>query len=198
MRPGLIVLPLLLLAAPALAAGGGGQSSAKKTSNRYQASWTLAVDPAAMTGETEVVYANGSRIADEDGHAAVQDHAAPAEHGKSAADEETRLVDLPIVVAPLVVDGELVNYAFVSMQLEVAPGHDPWRVREQAAYLRDAMLRAAHRRPVNPPDDPGAVDPETAARVWIAAAEQVLGEGAVAGLHIVGADVRYPELAGGR
>jgi hypothetical protein len=206
MRIATIILPLVLAAAPAFAAGGGGDSSSSgKPANRYQAGWHLAVPLGSTTGETEVVLDGRHGLLPEDGHDAPAEHAEaesgdhPPAGGNGAPDEASdRLVDMPIIVAPLVVDGELKNYAFVTMQLDIAPGHDPWRVRSQAAYLRDAMLRAAHEQPVNPPHDSGSIDPEIATRVWTAAAERVLGDGVVGGLHIVGADIRYPELTGGR
>ena len=151
------------------------------------------------TGETEIVFEAHSG---EDGVVPVE-HAgdATAEHDAEEGAEGSaayRRVEIPVIVAPLVVDGDLVNYAFVSVELEIAPGHDAWEAREQTAYLRDAMLRAAHERPLNLPGDPAALDMETASRVWTAAATDVLGEGVVGSLHIVSSDVRYPQLAGGR
>ncbi len=152
------------------AEAAGGSSSKSGPSNRYQASWTL-----ATPSEPE----------------------SHAETDAKAADS-SRQIEMPVIVAPIVVDGRLRNYAFVGVRLDVSEGRDPWAVRARTAYLRDAMLRAAHAQPLNDPGDAGGINPERASRVWTTAANAVLGEGAVKSVSVLDVDLRYPDLAGGR
>lgn len=200
MRLWMLAFAAVLIAGPVLAAGGGSHSaSSGGASNRYQATWTVTPAEDSESGETEIVYDSHS---DESGHEdgeAADDHAAPASHApEDASGEDPQIVEMPIVVAPIVVDGELVNYAFVTARLDVTDGHDPWAVREQTAYIRDSMLRAAHAEPLNDAGNAANINRDTANRVWTAAANRVLGEGVVGGVFVVTSDVRYPQLAGGR
>ncbi|GEM_PF-4176838 len=190
LRAVLLAAPLALAPAAAIAAGGhsSSKSSNGKAGNRYQATWTLADPIADAHAEDEAEDAHG---ADKAETKEAGGHDAPAE-----VDDSPRLVDLPIIVAPVIVDGELFNYAFVSTRLTIADGHDPWEVREQIAYLRDAMLRDAHTYPVNVPDHSGEIDPESAKRVWTASADRVLGAGVVENVEVLASDIRYPDLVG--
>lgn len=122
--------------------------------------------------------------------------AEPEEHAR--VEDSPSLIDMPIIVAPIVVDGRLVNYAFVSLRLDIADGRDPWKVREKTTYLRDAMIRAAHSEPLNDPDNPSQINREKAARVWMAAANRVLGDEAVREVRISNADIQHPDLAARR
>ncbi len=78
--------------------------------------------------------------------------AQPSSHGKAAATkggeasaDASRSMDAPYLAVPVVRDGRLLNYLFVSIRIEIAPGVDVWRTREQAHFLRDALVRACPR-----------------------------------------------------
>ncbi len=78
--------------------------------------------------------------------------AGPVAHASEAKKEgaETKsaqYVDITPVALPIVADGRLVNYVFVQVRLNLAPGADATKLREKEPYLRDALVRVAHRTP---------------------------------------------------
>jgi hypothetical protein len=99
--------------------------------------------------------------------------------------DAARSMDAAYIAVPVVRDGRLVNYIFVSLRVDIAPGVDLWRTREKAHFLRDALVRAAHRTPMVSPTDNDALDRPAALAAFRAAAQEALGARAVRGLSIV-------------
>ncbi len=97
----------------------------------------------------------------------------------------SRSMDAPYLAVPVVRDGRLVNYLFVSIRIEIAPGVDLWRTRERAHFLRDALVRASHSTDLADASDNNALNEARAIEVYRAAAVQALGERAVGGVSIV-------------
>ena len=60
-------------------------------------------------------------------------------------------VDLSPIALPVVVEGRLVNYIFVSLRLNLAPSADSVKLRAKEPWFRDAMVRAGHRTPFTNP-----------------------------------------------
>jgi hypothetical protein len=114
-----------------------------------------------------------------------------AEKGEAAEGEEadpaltSRSMDAPYLAVPVVRDGELVNYLFVSIRIEIEPSVDLWRTRERAHFLRDALVRASHGNDLADPQDNNALNEARAIQVYRAAAIQALGERAVGAVSIV-------------
>lgn len=104
-----------------------------------------------------------------------------------AADPElsSRSMDAPYLAVPVVRDGYLANYLFVSVRVEIAQGVDLWRTREQAHILRDALVRASHAEDLSDPNDPNALNQARAVEIYRAAAVAALGARAVGGVSIV-------------
>jgi hypothetical protein len=120
------------------------------------------------------------------GLAAANPPAAKSGHGESdGAASSGRTMDAPYLAVPVVRDGRLANYLFVSVRFEIAPSVDLWRTREQAQFLRDALVRAAHANQLAMASDPNRLDEARAIQVFRAAAVQVLGERAVGQVSIV-------------
>ena len=67
-------------------------------------------------------------------------------------------VDLQPVALPVVVDGQLVNYVFVNVRLNLASNADTSRWRAKEPFFRDALVRAAHRSPFTVPNAPDKID----------------------------------------
>jgi hypothetical protein len=97
----------------------------------------------------------------------------------------SRSMDAPYLAVPVVRDGQLVNYLFVSIRIEISSGVDLWRTRERAHFLRDALVRASHAQDLADPADPNVLNEARAIEAYRAAAVQALGERAVAGVTIV-------------
>jgi hypothetical protein len=123
--------------------------------------------------------------------AGLSNAAASGPHGATKGGEgqgsesPSRSMDAPYLAVPVVRDGLLVNYLFVSARIEIASGVDLWRTRENAHFLRDALVRASHANDLSVPDDPDALNEPRAIEVYRAAAAQALGAQAVSGVTIV-------------
>jgi len=109
------------------------------------------------------------------------------EKGEEGAEAgaSSRSMDAPYLAVPVVRDGQLVNYLFVSIRIEIAPGVDLWQTRERAHFLRDALVRASHANDLANPTDNNALNEARAIEVYRAAAVQALGAPAIGGVSIV-------------
>ena len=107
--------------------------------------------------------------------------------GEEAGEDQTssRSMDAPYLAVPVIRDGQLVNYLFVSIRIEIQNGVDLWRTREQAHFLRDALVRASHNADLSSPTDNNALNEARAIQVYRAAAIQALGEEAIGAVTIV-------------
>jgi hypothetical protein len=107
--------------------------------------------------------------------------------GKEEEGEElsSRSMDAPYLAVPVVRDGQLVNYLFVSIRIEISQGVDLWQTRERAHFLRDALVRASHGNDLAAAEDNNTLNEARALEVYRAAAVQALGEQAVGRISIV-------------
>ncbi len=113
---------------------------------------------------------------------------APAAKAKTEEREaavSARSMDAPYLAVPVVRDGQLVNYLFVSIRIEIANGVDLWRTRERAHFLRDALVRVSHTANLGDPEDINALNEARAIEVYRATAAEVLGQNAVAGVSVI-------------
>ena len=107
---------------------------------------------------------------------------APPEHGdavEGAPDEKevARSVELGGLVFPVFDEkGKLKNYIFVSARMLVAEGRDPWKYREKGHFIRDAVVRAAHKTSFNMKGDYTKLDEKTASAECLKVANAVIGE----------------------
>jgi hypothetical protein len=113
--------------------------------------------------------------------AALPAHSAPPAHVDPAeeADEKevARSIDLRGLVFPVFDEkGKLKNYIFINARMLVGSGKDPWKYREKAHLIRDAVVRAAHRTSFNVKGDYTRLDEKRAAAECIKAANEGLGE----------------------
>jgi len=108
-----------------------------------------------------------------------------SETEEGGAPQSGRSMDAPYLAVPVVRDGQLVNYLFVSIRIEITSGVDLWRTRERAHYLRDALVRASHANDLSDPNDSNALNEARAIEVYRAAAIHALGERAVGPVTII-------------
>ena len=83
---------------------------------------------------------------------------AAASEGKKPPTDADRNLDISAIGAPIVWQGRVVNYIFVSTRLKLAPGQDLMKLRTKEPYFRDALVRAAHRTPFVDAHDLARVD----------------------------------------
>lgn len=67
-------------------------------------------------------------------------------------------VDLAPVALPIVVEGQLINYIFVSARLQLTASADVAKLRAKEPFFRDALVRAGHKTPFTNPNDYTVVD----------------------------------------
>lgn len=81
--------------------------------------------------------------------------AEPASKGPAGVGQ---YVDLQPVGLPIIVKGQLLNYVFVYIRLNLTAGADAAALRNKEPFFRDALVRTAHRTPFTDPADYNRVD----------------------------------------
>ena len=88
---------------------------------------------------------------------AIAGQAVASEPAKPKA-SDGQYVDLAPVALPIVVEGQLINYVFVSARLQLTPSADAAKLRAKEPFFRDALVRAGHKTPFTNPNDYTVVD----------------------------------------
>lgn len=110
---------------------------------------------------------------------------APAVAEEKAPNKQVgQYVDLQPVALPIVVDGQLVNYVFVSVRLNLASGVDTSRWRAKEPFFRDALVRAAARQSLAQADFVHVDEARLKAAVLRDAAA-IIGPGVVINVRII-------------
>jgi len=110
--------------------------------------------------------------------------AAPA-LGEEKKKEDGNNISISPVALPIVVDGRLVNYVFVTIRLDLAPLANSTKLREKEPYFRDALVRAAHRTPFTLRSDLTKIDEPRLKAVMMQEATAIAGPGVVRAVVIV-------------
>ena len=94
---------------------------------------------------------------------------------------ETGPVSLNIagVGLPIIADGRIRNYIFVTVRLTLGAGQTPQTMRAKEPFFRDALVRAAHRTPFVLADDWSRIDDAAVSAMIMAAAPGLSGAGSV-------------------
>lgn len=98
-------------------------------------------------------------------------------------------VDMPIVIAPILVDGKLTGYAYVQSRLTAATPTDALAVRDKIAFVLDAFVRDVNARPVTLPDNPGEVDQPGIAARMLADARRIMGASHVKSIAVTAVQI---------
>ena len=91
-------------------------------------------------------------------------------------------VTMPTILAPMVADARLENYAYITIVLKPATPAGVLTIREKVPFLQDAFLRELNGAPIVKADDTKAVDEEALKPRLLARVNQVLPAGTVAEL----------------
>ena len=108
--------------------------------------------------------------------------AAAAEKPKAPQDESFLMSPVGL---PIVVNGQVVNYVFVTLRVKLSPKADPNEMRALEPVLRDALVRTGGRAPFVRPDNYMTVDRPRVIRTLVAAADAAAGKGAVVSAEVV-------------
>jgi hypothetical protein len=93
--------------------------------------------------------------------------------------EVGQYVDLSPVAMPVVVDGQLVNYVFVYVRINLTSAANSVKLRAKEPYFRDALVRAGHRTPFTKADDYMAIDTAKLTSALYREATAITGPGQV-------------------
>ena len=104
--------------------------------------------------------------------------AAPALAAETAPIPNPTVLMNPVAL-PVVVDGRLVNYVFVTVRLSISAKADPPTMRRLEPFFRDALVKDAHRNPFVRPDNYAALDDNRLKAVLIRDANAIAGPGMV-------------------
>lgn len=86
---------------------------------------------------------------------------------------------------PIVSGGRLRNYVFVSLRMHLGGSATPESMRPKEAFLRDALVRAAHRTPFVVPDDWTRIDEAALSASLLRSAATIAGRGSVVRVEIL-------------
>ena len=84
-------------------------------------------------------------------------------------------VDLQPVAMPIVVNGQLVNYVFVYVRINLAARADVIRLRTKEPFFRDALVREGHRTPFIVPGDWQRIDERRLSNALMRDAQAIAG-----------------------
>jgi hypothetical protein len=100
--------------------------------------------------------------------------------------ESARAIDVLNLITPVVSNGKLSDYLFLSVRIQLADGVDVWKARDKGHFLRDALLKASHKERLTQVSNPAAIDEAAAQAVIGRTANAVLGANAVKSIEILG------------
>lgn len=114
------------------------------------------------------------------------------EHGKPESEAGREMgapsdpnIDMPGLVSPVVVDGELHRYVYLSLKLKLSDvGQRPMMLKK-IPYLQDAFLREVHGASIAHNNDPSIVDEAGVIGRLMHVCEIVVGPGVVKEIEIM-------------
>jgi hypothetical protein len=111
-------------------------------------------------------------------------------HGEASKEEAAgdRKMSAPNIVTPVIRNGKLVNYLFVSLDVEFTDKANVLVLRDRAHFLRDSLLRASHRAALADPNDDFKLNYQAANPVLAEATREALGAANVKKVTITGVD----------
>ena len=99
-----------------------------------------------------------------------------------AKDEGPTDVEMPPILAPIVVDNRLDSYAYITIKLTPSTRDKVFTIREKVPFLRDGFLREVNKTGITKADDPKAVDTKALKARLMARLNQILPAGTVGDL----------------
>jgi flagellar basal body-associated protein FliL len=108
-------------------------------------------------------------------------HAAEEKKGEAP---KSQTIALEAVALPVIVNGRLLNYVFVSIRLDLGPKADGAAVRAKEQYLRDDLVRTGHRAAFTRLDDYTRVDEGKVKAELMRFAPTVVGPGVIQSITI--------------
>ncbi len=111
--------------------------------------------------------------------------AAPALAAEPKKPDANQSVDLSPVALPIVIDGRLVNYVFVTVRIVLNFGANGEALRLKEPYFRDALVRAGSRTPFIDPTDYSRLDENRLKATLLPLATAIAGPRAIRSIQVV-------------
>ena len=109
--------------------------------------------------------------------------------GGAAGDSQTAVDDYSLtlspVALPVVADGKVVNYVFVTAKVIFSTRADEFALRDKEPFFRDALVRDAYRTPFVVAGDYNRIDAAKLDATLFRDAVDIAGPGAVRGVVVV-------------
>jgi len=93
-------------------------------------------------------------------------------------------VELPPIIAPMVIAQRLESYAYITVSLTPANLNQTFLIREKIPFLRDAFLRELNKGTIVKGDDPKAIDVAAVKERLETRMKQILPAGSVTALKL--------------
>jgi hypothetical protein len=103
----------------------------------------------------------------------------------TAEREPGSTVEMPYLIAPVVIDGELFANAYVSSQIVATSPAATIVVRDKLPFIQDAYVRDVNATPIGKVSDPATVDVPTLTARLLADTRRVVGPGLIDSIQIV-------------
>jgi hypothetical protein len=118
--------------------------------------------------------------------------AAPALAAESSATPtDDHSVTLSPVALPVIANGVVVNYVFVTAKVMLNPRADEFALRDKEPFFRDALVRAAYRTPFVVPNDFNHLDEAKLKATLLRDAAAIAGTGNVIGVVVLSATAQH-------
>lgn len=111
--------------------------------------------------------------------------AAPALAGEAPAATRNATVLMSPLALPVVFNGRVVNYVFVTLRLGLSAQADAPKLRAMEPYFRDNLVRAGHRSPFVLASNYAALDDAKLKATVLRDAAALVGPGTVVSVQIV-------------
>ncbi len=101
--------------------------------------------------------------------------ASAADAPKPKPPEPGTSVEMPYLIAPVVVDGKLTGNAYISNKVIATSPAAAIDIRNQTPFIEDAFVRDVNARPIGKDTDPGTVDQPALQIRLLADARRIIG-----------------------
>jgi hypothetical protein len=111
--------------------------------------------------------------------------ACAADAPKAKPPEPGTSVEMPYLIAPVVVDGKLLSNAYVSNKVIATSQAAAIDIRDKTPFIQDAFVRDVNAKPIGEDADPSTVDQVALQARLLADARRIVGAAKVADLKII-------------
>ncbi len=111
-----------------------------------------------------------------------------AEAKKDGKDKKSdgNYVNISPVALPILEGGQIINYVFVTVKLNLKPSANVSALRDREPYFRDALVHTAWRQPFNDPTSYAKIDVGALKSRMMTEATRIAGAGSIASVELVG------------